>query len=70
MRSHGVLIPVLHMAHTCLMFFALCILVFSSTTIHHLYVITKMPTFGLFEYKVEGLVCGFNRNRGLAETDS
>ena len=30
----------------------------------------KMPTFGLYEYKVEGSGCGFNRKRGLAETDS
>ena len=52
-------------------FFVLCILVFSSTTIRQLNnFITKMPTFGLYEYKVEGSDCGFNRNRGLAETDS
>ena len=30
----------------------------------------KMPTFGLYEYKVEGSGCGFNRKWGLAETDS
>ena len=54
----------------CLMFFALFILVFSSTTIQQLYFITKMTTFGLYEYKVEGSGCGFNRKRGLAETDS
>ena len=36
------------------MFIAMCILVFSSTTIGQLYFITKMPTFGLYEYKVEG----------------
>ena len=53
-----------------LMFFTLCILVFSSTTIRQLYFITKMPTFGLYEYKVEGSRCGFNGKRGLAETDS
>ena len=34
------------------------------------YSITKIITFGLYEYKVEGLGCGFNRNRSLAETDS
>ena len=28
-----------------------------------------MPTFGLYEYKVEELGCGFNWKRGLAETD-
>ena len=26
--------------------------------------------FGLYEYKVEGSGYGFNRKRGLAETDS
>ena len=54
----------------CKMFFALCILVFSFATLRQLYFITKMPTFGLYEYKVEGSGCGFNRKRGLAETDS
>ena len=51
------------------MFFALCILVFSSTTIRQIYFITKMSTFGLYEYKVEGSGCGFNRKPDLAETD-
>ena len=70
MRNDRVLIPVLHVAHDAKCFFALCILVFSSTTIRQLYVITKITTDGLYEYKVEGSACGFHRNRGLAETDS
>ena len=70
MRNDRVLIPVLHVAHGAKCFFALCILAFLSTTIGQLYLIAKMPTFGLYEYKVEGSGCGFNRNRGLAETDS
>ena len=70
MRNDRVLLHVLHVAHKCLMFFAMCILVFSSTTIRQLYFITKMPTFGLYEYKVQGSVCGFNQKRGVAETDS
>ena len=45
------------------MFFALYILVFSLTTIRQLYYITKMPKFGLYEYKVEGSGCGFNQKR-------
>ena len=69
MRNDRVLIPVLHVAHKCLMFFAMCILVFSSTTIRQLYFITKMPTFGLYEYKIEGSGSGFNQKRGLTETD-
>ena len=69
MRNDRVLIPVVHVAHDAKCFFALCILVFSSTTIGH-YFITKITTFGLYVYKVEGSGCGFHRNRGLAETDS
>ena len=53
-----------------LMFFTLCMLVFSSTTIRQLYFITKMPTFGLYEYKEEGSGCGFNGKLGIVETDS
>ena len=30
----------------------------------------KLPKFVLYEYKVEGSGRGFNRKRGLAETDS
>ena len=62
MRNDRVLIPVLHVAHKCLMFIAMCILVFSSTTIGQLYFITKMPTFGLYEYKVEGGAAGSIEN--------
>ena len=69
MRNDRVLIPVLHVAHDAKCFFTLCILAFLSTTIGQLFFITKI-TFGLYEYKVEGSGCGFNRNRGLAETDS
>ena len=70
MRNDRVLIPVLHVAHDANFFFALCILAFLSTTIGQLYFITKIATLGLYEYKVEGSGCGFNRNRGLAMTDS
>ena len=70
MRNDRVLIPVLHVAHDAKCFFALCILVFSSTTIGQLYFITKITTFGSYEYKGERSGCGFNRKRGLAETDS
>ena len=70
MRNDRVLTPVLHVAHDAKCFFALCILVFSSTTIGQLYFITKITTFVLYEYKVEGSGCGFNRNRGIAETHS
>ena len=70
MCNDRVLIPVLHVTHDAKFFFAMCILVFSSTTIRHHYFITKMPTFGLYEYKEEGSGCGFNRKWGLAETDS
>ena len=70
MRNDRVLIPVLHVAHDAKSFFVLCILTFLSTTIRQLYFITKITTFGLYEYKVEGSGFGFNRNRRLAETYS
>ena len=70
MRNDRVLIPVLHVAHDAKCFFALCILAFLSTTIGQLFFITKITTFGFYEYKEEVSGCGFNRNRGIAETDS
>ena len=70
MRNDRVLIPVLHVTHDAKCFFALFILAFLPTTIGQLYFITKITTFGLYEYKVEGSGCVFNRNRGLAKTDS
>ena len=70
MRNDRVQIPVLHVTNDDKCFCALCILLFSSTTIQQLYFITKMPTFGLYEYKEEGWGCGFNRKLGLTETDS
>ena len=60
MRNDRVQIPVLHVAHDAKCFFALCILDFLSTTIGQLYFITKIKTFELYEYKVEGSGCGFN----------
>ena len=69
MRNDRVLIPVLHVAHDAKCCSALCILTFLSTTIGQLYFITKITTFWLYEYKVEGSGCGFNRYRGLVETD-
>ena len=56
MRNDRVLqvIPVLHVAPVAKCFFDLCILVFSSTTIGQLYFITKITTFGLYEYKEGG----------------
>ena len=44
------------------MFFALCILVYSSRTIRQLDFITKIPMFGLFKYKVEGRAVGSIEN--------
>ena len=70
MCNDRVLIPVLLVAHDAKCFFALFILVFSSTTVEQLYFTAKKTTFGLYVYKVEGLGCGFNRKRGLPETDS
>ena len=41
MRNDSVLIPFLHVAHDAKCFLALCILVFSLTSIGQLYFITK-----------------------------
>ena len=70
MGNDRVLIPILHVAHDAKYFYALYILVFSSTNIRQLNFITKMPTFGLHEYKIEGSGCGFNQKWGLTETHS
>ena len=70
MRNDRVLIPVLHVAHDAKCFFRIVYTHILSTTIGQLYFITKITTFWLYEYKVEGLGRGFNRNWGLAETDS
>ena len=51
MHNDRVLIAVLHMAHDAKCFYALCILVFSSTTIGQLYFITKVTTFGCMSIK-------------------
>ena len=55
MRNDRVLIPVLHVT-TDAKCFSPCVW----TTIQQFYLITKMPTYGLYEYKVEGSGCGFN----------
>ena len=50
MPNDRVQIPVLHVTHDAQCFFAFCILAFLSTTIGQLYFITKITTFGLYEY--------------------
>ena len=69
MRNERVLIPVLHVAHDTKCFFRLVYTRILSTTIGQLYFITKITTFVLYEYKLEESGCGYNQNRGLAETD-
>ena len=64
MRNDRVQILVLHVAHDAKCFFRLVFTRILSTTIGQLYFITKITTFGLYEYKVEGLGCGYIRNRG------
>ena len=51
MRNDRVLIPVLHVARNAKCFFAMCILVLSSTTIGQLYFITKCQRFGCMRIK-------------------
>ena len=70
MRNDGVFIPVLHVAHDAKCF-SCCVYSYFHRQLSDNFILSqKMPTFGLYEYKVEGSGCGFNRKRGLAETDS
>ena len=70
MRNDRVLIPVLHVAHDTKCFSPCVCSYFHQQLSDNFILSQKMPTFGLYEYKVEGLGCGFDRERGLAETDS
>ena len=71
MRNDRVLIPVLHMAHDTKCFFLSCVYSYFHWQLSHNFLLSqKMPSFGLYEYKIEGLGYGFNLKRGLAETDS
>ena len=70
MRNDRVLIPVLHVTHDT-KWFSPCVYSYFHRQLSDNFILSqKMPQFGLYEYKVEGLGCGFNRKRGLAETDS
>ena len=69
MRNDRVLIRVLPMAQDAKCFSPCVYWCFHRQLSRQIYFITKMPTFGLYEYKVEGSGCGFNQKRGLAETD-
>ena len=70
MRNDRVLIPVLHEAHHAKCF-SPCVYSFFHRQLSDNFILSqKLPMFGLYEYKVEGSGCGFNRKRGLAETDS
>ena len=70
MRNNGVLILVLHVAHNTKCFSPCVYLYFHRQISDNFISSQKMPTFGLYEYKKEGSDCGFNRKRGLVETDS
>ena len=54
MSTDRVLIPFLHVTRDAKCFLPCVYSFFSSKTIRQLYSITKMPTFGLYEYKLEG----------------
>ena len=69
MRNDRVLIPVLHVEHNTKCF-SPCVYSFFHQLSDNCILSQKMPTFGLYEYTVEGLGCGYNQKRGLAETDS
>ena len=62
--------PFLHVARDSKCFSPYVYSYFHPQLSHNFNFITKMTTFGLYEYKVEGSGCGFDPKRGLAETDS
>ena len=71
MHNDRVLIPDLHVAHDTKWFHLVYTRIFIDNYPTSLFYHTKkMPTFGLYEYKVEGSGCGLNRKLGLAESDS
>ena len=69
MRNDRVLIPVLHVAHNAKCFSPNVYSYFHRQLSHKFILSQKMPKFGFYEHEVEGSGCGFNRKRGLAETD-
>ena len=70
MPNDRVQIPVLHVAHDTKCFSPCVYSYFHQQLSDNFISSQKMPTFGLYEYKVDGSGCGFNQQRGLAETDS
>ena len=52
------------------MFFALCILVSSPTTIRQFYFNKQMPTYGSYEFREEGSGVGLNISMALVDADS
>ena len=60
MRNDIALIPVLHVAHDAKCFSTCVYLYFHRQLSDNFIIPQKMPTFGLYEYKVEGSGCGFN----------
>ena len=68
MHNDRVLIPVLHVAHDAKCCSS-CVYSYFHRQLSYKFISSKkMPTFGLYEYKVEGSGCGFNRKQGLTET--
>ena len=61
MRNDRVLIPVLHVTHDTKYFHLVYTCIFIDNYPTTLFYHKKMPTFGLYEYRKEGLDCGFNQ---------
>ena len=70
MRNGRVLIPILHVAHDAKCFSSCVYSYFHQQLSDNFILSQKCQRFGLYEFKIAGLGCGFNRKRGLAETDS
>ena len=69
MRNDRILIPVLHVAHDTKCF-SPCVYSYFYRQLSDNFILSqKMPTFWLYEFFKEGSDCGFNRKRGLVETE-
>ena len=69
MRNDRVFIQALHVAHDAKYFSPFVYSYFHRQLSDKFILSQEIPTFGLYEYKKEGLGWGFNRKPGLAETD-
>ena len=69
MRNNRVLMPFVHVAHDAKCF-SPCVYLYFQRQLSDNFILSQNAAFLLYEYKLEGSGCEFNRKRDLAETDS